>query len=223
MKRKEFRVYKNRITKATRQVLAEGHADNLNEAAFPAYSNPSPLISFLFWERLYRVTKYLDSKEKFLSVMDFGCGSGVMLPILAERAGHVIGVDVDLEPLKKINKHIHFQDNIKFQESYQKIPPGSLELILALDVLEHVDDLEMELNNISSLLAPGGEIIISGPTENIFYKIGRFLSGPAYSGDYHVRNIYDIQRETAKFLAVKKIATLYLPAPLFIIYTATAD
>jgi len=223
MQRSDFKNYKENFVSATSKVLKAEHTENLDEAAFPAYSNPNPLMSFLFWERIYRVIQHVEKRGSLNAALDFGCGSGVMLPFLSQQATEVIAVDIDLDPLRRLEKHIDFDEKVQFLESYVDIPSQSLDLIIALDVLEHVDDLEKVLAQLSSLLAPGGEIIISGPTENILYKLGRFLAGPTYSGDYHVRNIYDIQDITDRYLNVRKLATLFYPIPLFLIFTGKAE
>ena len=222
MNRRNFKNYKENFVSATSKVLETEHTENLNEAGFPAYSNPNPLMNFLFWERIYRVMKHIEQREHFGMVLDFGCGSGVMLPFLSRQADDVIAVDIDLEPLHRLEKYIEFDKKLRFSDSYAGIPPESLDLILALDVLEHVEDLEGVLAQLASLLAPGGEIIISGPTESIFYKLGRFIAGPTYSGDYHVRNIYDIQRVMGNYFQVEKLATLFFPIPLFLILKGSA-
>ncbi|MBC8334438.1 MAG: class I SAM-dependent methyltransferase [Anaerolineales bacterium] len=223
MQRSDFKNYKEKFVSATKKVLKTEHSENLDEAAFPAYSNPNLLMSFLFWERLYRVIQYVEKRGNLNAALDFGCGSGVMLPFLSQHATKVIAVDIDLEPLRRLEKYIAFDKKVQFLESFTDIPRQSLDLIIALDVLEHVDDLEKVLAQLSSLLTPSGEIIISGPTESILYKLGRFIAGPTYSGDYHVRNIYDIQDITDKYLNVRKLATLFYPIPLFLIFTGRAD
>jgi len=220
--RKDFRQYRNTFIQATSQVLEEDHAENLDEAGFPAYSNPNPLMNFLFWERISHAMKTIEKRGRLNKVLDFGCGSGVMLPFLAERADHIVAVDVDLEPLRRVEKHIAFAKHIHFADTHRDVEKGSLDLITALDVLEHVDDLDTILAELASLLKPGGEIIISGPTENIFYQVGRFLAGPTYSGHYHVRNIYDIENSVRKHFDVKRIKTLYYPVPLFLIFSGIA-
>ena len=219
MNKNDFRIYKATFVDATAKVLEIDHTDNLDEAAFPAYSNPNPLINFLFWERIGRTMKHIEKKGQLGSVLDFGCGSGVMLPFLSEQADKVIAVDIDLEPLHRIEKHVAFDEKIVFLDSHADISPNSLDLIIALDVLEHVDDLDTVFAALALLLKPGGEIIVSGPTENIFYKVGRFLAGPTYSGDYHVRSIYDIQKTANKYFKIKNLATLFFPVPLFLVFT----
>ena len=60
--------------------------------------------------------------------------------------------------------------------------------------------------------------MVSGPTENILYKIGRKLAGPEYSGEYHERGIAEVKRELNKLARVRQIATLYRPIPLFEVF-----
>ncbi len=218
MNRKQFQPYKAQFIQATSKVLAEEHTENLDEAAFPAYSNPNPLMNFLFWERIYRAMQYIAQRGKIQKVMDFGCGSGVMLPFLAQSADEVIAVDVDLAPLRRLEKFIAFPDNITFTETHATVQSGTLDLLLALDVLEHVNALDKLLADLSALLKPDGVLLVSGPTENIFYKMGRMLAGPEYSGHYHVRNIYDIEKNAGKYLKTKRQATLFYPVPLFVIF-----
>ncbi len=69
-----------------------------------------------------------------------------------------------------------------------------------------------------ALLRPGGQIVISGPTENIFYKIGRKLAGPEYSGDYHERGILEVRELLGDQMDIIHIATLYWPLPLFEVF-----
>ena len=108
------------------------------------------------------------------------------------------------------------------QTPLSDLTPRSFDLVNALDVLEHVDDLPHTLKELLHLLKPGGQLIISGPTENALYQIGRKFAGPEFSGDYHERGTAEIKRELARFAPVRQIATLYWPVPLFEIFAARA-
>ena len=65
-------------------------------------------------------------------------------------------------------------------------------------------------------------MVVSGPTENAFYQIGRKLAGPEFSGEYHERGTAEIKRELARLARVRQIATLYWPAPLFEIFVGSS-
>ncbi len=222
MHRAEFRRYKSAFIRAQRDILSGGGSPVLNEAAFPAYATSSPLARFLFWQRIREVIEYLEARGPLPAVMDFGCGGGVMLPFLGGAAQRVVAVDLDLRPLQEMQRHLSFPQKIVVYHASRtpldRLPEGSFDVILALDVLEHVEDLPGTLGELHRLLAPGGEIIVSGPTENLAYRLGRRLSGAEYSGAYHVRTVYDIRRALEDLMPVTTLASLYSPVPLFRIY-----
>jgi 2-polyprenyl-3-methyl-5-hydroxy-6-metoxy-1,4-benzoquinol methylase len=222
----EFRTYKIRYRSAIRKVLSEAERGRLDEAGFPAYSNPNPLINWLFWQRLRKSMEHVEKNAPHEKILDFGCGSGVMLPFLAEHGKHVVAYDIDLIPLERVSRHIPLAANVEVMDARQtpvsQLESKSFDLVNALDVLEHVDDLPRTLSELIHLLKPGGQMVVSGPTENIFYQIGRKLAGPEYSGEYHERGIAEIKRELSQHARIEHIATLYRPAPLFEIFAAIA-
>ena len=194
----------------------------MDEAAFPAYSHRNPLINFLFWERIRAVINYLEHASPYNAVMDFGCGSGVLLPFLSGISTKVDAVDINLSPLEKIKQYVIFPGNIEYfnpgKDALECFSPASFDIIIALDVLEHVDNLQHTLATLCKMLTPKGKIIVSGPTENLIYKIGRAFAGSEYTGDYHRRSIYQIKKMLATMASVKNISVLYYPFPLFEVF-----
>src|SRR5919108_3359583 len=184
MKSSQFQEYKARYRSAIRKVLAEAERGRLDEAGFPAYSHPSPLINWLFWQRLRTAMDYIETYAPYEKVLDFGCGSGVMLSFLAQHSKQVTAMDIDLIPLERVKKYIPLAENVRVldanQVSIAQLPPKSFDLINALDVLEHVDDLPYTLSALLNILKAGGRMVVSGPTENILYQIGRRIAGPEY-------------------------------------------
>lgn len=226
MKSAEFQNYKARYRSAIRNVLQDAERGRLDEAGFPAYSHPNPLINWLFWQRLRTAMNYIETNAPYENTLDFGCGSGVMLSFLAKHSKSVTAMDIDLVPLERVKTYIPLAENIQVldanQVSISQLTPKSFDLINALDVLEHVDDLPHTLAALLTLLKPGGRLVVSGPTENILYQIGRKLAGPEYSGEYHERGIAEIKRELSRLARVEQIATLYWPIPLFEIFVSHA-
>lgn len=223
MNSKEFNLYKTRYRTAIQQVLSETEKGRLDEAAFPAYSHKNPLINWLFWQRLRKVMEYIENSH-YENILDFGCGSGVMLPFLSSISKQVIAMDVDLLPIQSVQKYIPIANNVQIKDgtkiNISDLSKNSFNLIVALDVLEHVQDLPKTLSEVFSLLKPNGQLIVSGPTENILYQIGRKIAGPEYSGTYHERGIAEIKDEIRKIAKIQHIATLYQPIPLFEIFSA---
>lgn len=223
MKYKEFQAHKCRFIKAFRQVLCEqGTTEQLLEAAFCAYTDANPLIRLLFWRRVSLTIKYLESRGPYKSILDFGCGGGAVLPLLAPFSERVVGIDLDLEPYRALSRLISFPDNIEVHETRQepmsKFADGSFDVVVSLDVLEHVEDLEEVFAELCRVIKADGMLVFSGPTENFFYQVGRWIAGEEYTGDYHVRNIFDVRRVADRFMEIKTLATMYYPFPLFKIY-----
>jgi len=222
MKTEEFKKYKAHYISSIRQVWINSKSKVFYESAFPAYSNPNPLINYLFWQRLRVAINYIEKSGPYELALDFGCGSGVMLPLLARTSRKVIAVDIDFSPIEQIKSYITFPDNIEFQDANEiysgRYQNGTFDVVVALDVLEHVDDLDKTLRQIRDLLKPGGRLVVSAPTENMFYKIGRWIAGSDYSGEFHERGSREIKRAMSSIMKVKQVATLYYPAPLFEIF-----
>jgi 2-polyprenyl-3-methyl-5-hydroxy-6-metoxy-1,4-benzoquinol methylase len=222
MKKSEFSAYKADFRAVIRKVLGESEQGRMDEAGFPAYSHTNPLINWLFWQRLRKVMDYIEADMPYEHILDFGCGSGVMLPFLCGISDRVTAMDIDLLPFERISQHRSFPANLEVHDArrvtLKDLPDTTFDLIIATDVLEHVEDISSTLADMKSLLKPGGQIIISGPTENIFYKIGRTLAGPEYSGDYHERGILEVRELLSQQMKVVPIATLYWPIPLFVVF-----
>jgi 2-polyprenyl-3-methyl-5-hydroxy-6-metoxy-1,4-benzoquinol methylase len=223
MDNKRFCRYQRSFIEAMRKVLGEYEdREQLRESAFNAYTEMNFLARHLFWARLRKTINFLESSGPYESVLDFGCGSGVMLPLLSSFSKRVVGVDIDLCPYRAVSKYFEFTDNIETHEIKSGLSgcfsDHSFDVITALDVLEHVDDLKSVFEQFCRLGKKKGLVVVSGPTENFFYKIGRKISGKEYTGHYHKRNIYDVNKVMKQFMRTKTVFTLYYPVPLFKIY-----
>ena len=224
MKSSAFNAYKRRYGAAIQQVLSDAEPGRLDEIGFPAYSHANPLIKWLFWKRLHTVMDYIELRAPYERALDFGCGSGVMLPFLSDMCDQVVAADVDLVPLERMKGRIPLASNVQEWDTSGKDlsqeSASAFDLIIALDVLEHVKDLPGTLAQLLRLLKKGGQLVISGPTENALYRFGRKLAGPEYSGDYHERGVAEIRCALKEQTKLRQIATLYWPVPLFEVFAA---
>jgi 2-polyprenyl-3-methyl-5-hydroxy-6-metoxy-1,4-benzoquinol methylase len=220
----EFNAYKRRYGAAMLQVLQNAEPGQLDDVGFPAYSHANPLIQWLFWKRLHIVIDELQRGAPHGRALDFGCGSGVMLPFLSGVCTEVVAADVNLLPLERMKSRFPLPANVTEWNAsgpaMAEAPAHSFDLIIALDVLEHVKDLPWTLTQLLRLLHPGGELIVSGPTESALYRFGRRLAGPEYSGEYHERGVAEIRHMLSRRAHITPLSTLYWPVPLFEIFSA---
>ena len=142
MKNSEFNTYKANFRAVIRKVLAEAEQGRMDEAGFPAYSHPNPLINWLFWQRLHKVMNYIERDGPYEHVLDFGCGSGVMLPFLCGISTRVTAMDIDLLPFERVSRQQAFPANLTVHDAHEvtlkDLPKAYFDIILATDVLEHV-------------------------------------------------------------------------------------
>ncbi len=167
------------------------------EMAVPSYSHSNPLIRWLFWKRL-DVALDLAQLRPNEAVLEFGIGSGVLLPSFRARGqSRMTGVDIELRPSRTMGERLGIPVELvgatEFTD-WARQNERAFDTIFALDVLEHVevDELERLSKTFVTLLRPGGSLIVSGPTESLAYKVGRFVAG--FKNHYHHRNIFDIEQ-----------------------------
>lgn len=101
-----------------------------------------------------------------LHILDVGCGGGLIAQPLAELGAKVTGIDA-LQPNIDIARKQITKDNLKL--NYQKstaeelaaISVAAFDVVLCLEVIEHIDNPVDFIKNLSHLLKTGGMIIIS--------------------------------------------------------------
>lgn len=212
---------KKKFKAVFQKILEEGDSYEIGEAAIPAYANNNILIDYLFWKRIDHALLYVKKYGKNTNVLDFGCGTGVVSYILAKEGYNVTALDIDLEPFKRVQEKIHFPKEIKFIEGdlmVQELHNKQFDIILALDVLEHIEDIDSYLSAFKKLMAPDGIIIISGPSENKLYQIGRKIAGKRFTGDYHVTNILTIRNIFKIHFNILSLKRLFFPIVLFEVF-----
>jgi len=108
------------------------------------------------------VEKYLEGEVKDNKILDIGCGSGFMLDSL-RKFGTVYGMDTSDEAIA-LSRQV-FDGEIKkgFLPDDLPFPKESFNLILALDVLEHVAEDRASLDGICAHLKDDGVFIITVP------------------------------------------------------------
>lgn len=118
-------------------------------------------------------------------VLDAACGAGYGSAVLAAQATFVAAFDVSLEAVQAARK-TYPQRNLAFLVGRaEQIPfrDASFDLIVAFEVIEHLQDWRALLAEARRLLAPGGQFIVSTPNR-LYYAETRETAGP---NPYHVK------------------------------------
>lgn len=165
------------------------------EMAIPSYLHKNPVMRWMANRRVQILIEWLLAYQNpSANMLDFGCGTGILFRSASNVYNTIYAVDLVLAPAQLLIDHYDLQ-NVRLltpQLIDSEIPDNSIDLLICGEVLEHIRDIPSTLKQLQHKLKPNGHLLVSIPTENIFYKIGRFLSG--FENDYHVHNAADIHK-----------------------------
>lgn len=141
-----------------------------------AYSQIISERNFTYRIILPFIKKNLEGRPK--KILDIGCGSGTLSLYLASQGHSVHGIDISrrainicVQSAKDLGiKNVTFEV-INFLED--KITNQKYDVILLLEVIEHLENDIASLKKIYHKLNPGGLLILSTPSSNApLYRLG---------------------------------------------------
>ena len=106
------------------------------------------------------LTRQLKLQPENLSVLDVGCGGGILSEEFARIGCRVTGIDPSAPSLDAARKHAAMQGlTIDYRQASGENMPFEAErfdVVVCCDVLEHVDDLERTIHEAARVLKLGG-------------------------------------------------------------------
>ncbi len=100
-----------------------------------------------------------------LSVLDIGCGGGLLSEPMARLGAAVTGVDASARNIAVASLHASRQGlAIDYrQDTAEALARGDarFDVVLALEIVEHVADVDLFLNSCCRLVKPGGMLFLS--------------------------------------------------------------
>lgn len=101
------------------------------------------------------------------SVLDVGCGGGIVCEPLARMGAKVTGIDAGAENIVAAKAHAAQSGlSITYKASTAEDFKGQFDVVLALEIIEHVNDPALFVQSLVRLTKPGGKIIISTINRN---------------------------------------------------------
>jgi len=135
-----------------------------------------------------------------LRVLDLGCGGGFMAESLARAGASVTGVDPAEDALGAARSHAAREGlEIIYQAGHAEelgFAEGSFDVVVCVDVLEHVADLGATLDEVARVLKPGGHFLFDTINRNWLARVViiwgaerllRLLPAGTHEGDRFIR------------------------------------
>jgi 2-polyprenyl-6-hydroxyphenyl methylase / 3-demethylubiquinone-9 3-methyltransferase len=136
-----------------------GHAwwdDDVGEfSTIRFFMNP---VRFGYFERVLGQEESLERGQRTL--LDVGCGGGLLAEEFARVGFEVTGIDLAPESIETARAHASASRlSVEYETGsgeHLPFPDGAFDHVTCCDVLEHVDDVDLVIAEISRVLKPGG-------------------------------------------------------------------
>lgn len=160
-------------------------------------------------ENSYGDAKRLAYAERVLaarrphSVLDVGCGSGDLLTAPLAKAHpdcHFLGVDSDAVSLAHAEAR-HRLPNLRFAPIGTLDPAQRFDLVIASEVLEHVEQPDQFLSDLRARLAPDGALLLTVPNGYGPAELGALIEALL-----QVSGLYRLLRAFWRLLGLKRAA-----------------
>src|SRR5580693_7821217 len=104
-----------------------------------------------------------------LRILDIGCGAGLLCEPLTRLGAQVIGVDPSATNIAAARLHAdkgHLSIDYRCTTVEGMDVRERFDIVLAMEVVEHVSDVDLFLNRCAAMLKPGGLMVISTLNRN---------------------------------------------------------
>lgn len=105
-------------------------------------------------------------------VLEPGCGEGRGIELLSAQAGEYVALDKIQEVIDRLKSKF---DNVDFRQAvfppFEGLEDNTFDVVISFQVIEHIQDDKLFLEEIHRVLKPGGKAIITTP--NIKMSLSR--------------------------------------------------
>lgn len=118
----------------------------------------------------YKINKKLDEPLKKIKILDIGCGGGLLCEPMRRMGADVTGIDASLNNIKAAKLHAREMGlDIKYIHSSPENLniKNKFDVILNMEVVEHVSNLNLFIQNCSSLIEKKGIMFVATINRNL--------------------------------------------------------
>lgn len=109
-----------------------------------------------------RQKKYLEIADMGDSIVELGCGLSPMLRF-ADEFQYKVGIDFSVETIKQAHEAYPEVMYVLADVCYTPFANDSFDVVVSGEVIEHLENPEMLLNEMERICKVGGKIILSTP------------------------------------------------------------
>lgn len=140
------------------------------------------------------------------TVVDIGCGGGILAESMAKKGAKVTGIDLSEKALKVADLHslesgVQVRYEMISAEQLAAREPASFDVVTCMEMLEHVPDPASVVQACANLVKPGGHVFFStinrNPKSYLFAVIG---------AEYVLRMLPKGTHDYAKFITPAELA-----------------
>jgi ubiquinone/menaquinone biosynthesis C-methylase UbiE len=172
--------------------------------------------SFFSARRLREIKKRVDAVGDNKSVLELGCGHGVVLDYVYNPTNTYTGIDINPNSVEIAKKRNEGRENVTLRAGdVMKVdcPDNTADIVICTEVLEHLPDPEATLKEIRRVLKPGGIFVSTVPFEWFLVLIRtlilpvRLMQGRGIFVDAHLHyfNYWSYKEFLAAHFAIDEI------------------
>uniref|UniRef100_A0A7C1X6J2 Class I SAM-dependent methyltransferase n=2 Tax=Thermomicrobium roseum TaxID=500 RepID=A0A7C1X6J2_THERO len=159
------RYRRERPSRQLRRQFYEG-VDRLYPGWANTYGSYNPPLGLL---------RVLDRLPRTARILELGCGGGALLRELAARGFHeLVGLDLARTALAEARQRQTPASLVLAEAERLPFLDRSFDIVLAADLIEHVDDVEEHLAEVARVLREGGQYLVKTPNRPLaeaYYRL----------------------------------------------------
>jgi O-antigen biosynthesis protein len=142
-----------------------------------------PLIHYEHAHRYVFAMQFAEGR----TVLDVASGEGYGACWLSTRAKQVVGVDNATDTVNHATARYGGSGNVRFvlgDAMYLPVASGSIDLVVSFETIEHLDDAEAFLAEITRVLSPSGMVLLSTPNKKTY------SDETGFNNEFHTTEFY---------------------------------